>query len=447
MMNVTIIGTGYVGLISGVCLAEVGHKVLCVDLNLKIVNDLNLAIPTIYEKGLPELLEKVVSSRNFSATNRLDLALEEADIVLIAVGTPSKDGAIDLSAIKTVCQSIGEYIKNSEKYISVVLKSTVIPSTTDTVVRNELEKFSGKKLGDFGLGMNPEFLREGNAIEDFCSPDRIIFGYEDEETLSRLVELYKPWDVEKLAMNTRSAELLKYANNTVLATQISIINELANMASALGGIDFQHVVKGLHLDKRWSPLDESGNRISPEILTYLRPGCGFGGSCFPKDIQALRSQGEMLGLDMAVSNAVLSTNDHQPFSVVNILARRLGGLSGKKILVLGLSFKPETDDVRESPAIKIMHGLIKENAIVSAHDPIAVPNFIEEFGASCSHINFCEDWRSAVKSVSVVVIITPWVEYLDLKNIYMKDKTVFDARAYFRNSDLEVFSYLTFGTS
>lgn len=447
MMNVAIIGTGYVGLISGVCLADVGHRVFCVDLNPKIVNDLNLAIPTIYEKGLPELLKKVVSSGNFSATNSLDLALEEADIVLIAVGTPSKDGAIDLSAIKKVCKSLGEYIKNSGKYISVVLKSTVIPSTTDTVIRNELEKFSGKKLGDFGLGMNPEFLREGNAIEDFCSPDRIIFGYEDEKTLSILAELYKPWNVEKLTMNTRSAELLKYANNTVLATQISVINELANVASALGGIDFEDVVKGLHLDKRWSPQDESGNRIFPEILTYLRPGCGFGGSCFPKDVQALRSQGETLGLEMAVSNAVLSTNDQQPLSVVNIIARRLGGLSGKKILVLGLSFKPETDDVRESPAIKIVHGLIKENAIVSAHDPVAASNFIEEFGASASRINFCEDWRSAVESASVIVIITPWAEYLDLKNISMKDKTVFDARGYFRKSDLEVLSYLTFGTS
>ena len=446
-MKVAIVGTGYVGLISGVCLAEVGHQVCCVDLNPKIVDDLNSAMPTIYENGLPELLAKVVSNGSFSATTSVNVALEGADVVMIAVGTPNKDGAIDLTALKSACRSVGNFIKEATRYISVVVKSTVIPSTTDTVVRSELERFSDKKLGQFGLGMNPEFLREGNAIDDFRNPDRIIFGHEDDETLSRLTELYRPWNVEKLAMNTRSAELLKYANNTVLATQISLMNELANVASALGGVEFQDVVRGLHLDKRWSPINESGGRTFPEILSYLKPGCGFGGSCFPKDVEALRHQGKMLGLEMSLADAVLTVNQRQPGNVVNILSRTLGSLSDKHILILGLSFKPDTDDVRESPALKILQGLIKEQVKISAHDPIAITNFKDMFIEESEKVDFVEDWQSIVVKTDVIILVTPWTQYAKLKNIPMADKTLFDARAYFNKSDLDVFKYVTFGTS
>jgi UDPglucose 6-dehydrogenase/GDP-mannose 6-dehydrogenase len=288
-MRVGIIGTGYVGLVSGICLAAKGHSVTCVDLNQAIVDRLNGGTPHIHERGLPELLSEVRRQGLFAATCDLDAALDGADLVLIAVGTPSKDGVIDLGQIVAAARSIGAYLRRRDRFLSVVVKSTVVPGTTDTIVRAAIEEASGKAFPAFGLGMNPEFLREGEAIEDFMEPDRIVLGHEDPETLARLEELYAPWQADKLRVNTRTAELIKYANNALLATQISAINEIANLATAIGGIDVMDVVRGVHLDKRWNPITQDGGRVAPPILTYLVPGCGFGGSCFPKDLQALRS--------------------------------------------------------------------------------------------------------------------------------------------------------------
>lgn len=445
-MRVAVIGTGYVGLISGVCLADKGHKVICVDRDLTIVQRLNAGIPTIHEKGLPAMLSRVVLDNMFSATNSIEAALSDAEIVLVAVGTPSVNGSIDLSAIANVCASIGEFIKNSSRYISVVIKSTVIPSTTDTFIRDQLEKSSEKKLGQFGLGMNPEFLREGKAIEDFNLPDRIVFGYEDLETLTRLELLYQAWDADKLAMSTRSAELVKYANNMLLATQISAINEIANLSAMLGGIDFEDIIKGIHLDKRWSPILDSGDRVKPQILSYLEPGCGFGGSCFPKDVEAFRSQGESLGLKMQLSNAVLNINYDQPFQVATILQKNLGSIEGKEILVLGLAFKPDTDDVRESPALKIITDLINRGVHVTAHDPIAISNFKKCLNNSEAVI-FVDDWRQELDHFDTIVVITSWAEYIEIGNYQLESKTIFDARGMYDKGDLDCANYLTFGSS
>ena len=374
-MNITIIGTGYVGLVSGVCLASRGHNVTCVDINLEIVEKLNKGEVTIYEKDLKSLLKKTLLENKFRATTDLGQALQSASIVIIAVGTPSLDnGLIDLSYIKKVSQTLGRYIGSTNRFITVIVKSTVIPGTTDGLVREEIEKFSSKKIGQFGLGMNPEFLREGNAVDDFINPDRIILGYESDKTCLLLKELYKSWNVDKLYVNTRTAELIKYANNMMLATQISATNELANLAFALGGIDIMDVVKGVQLDKRWNPII-NGSRTNPEILRYLIPGCGFGGSCFTKDINALKSQGKSLGVKMSVADSILDTNNDQPYQVVKILESEFKNLFKKKILILGLAFKPETDDVRESPTIKIVTDLLRKKALVSAHDPVAVENF------------------------------------------------------------------------
>lgn len=446
-MKIAVIGTGYVGLISGVCLAKVGHHVTCVDLNKSIVERLNSAIPTIYEEGLPELLEEVVHSGNFVVTEKIKIALENSDLVLVAVGTPSAKGEIDLSFIGSACSSIGEFIRDCDRFISVVIKSTVIPGTTDTFVKESLEKASGKKLGEFGLGMNPEFLREGKAIDDFSNPDRIVLGYEDSKTLNLLQELYRSWECEKLPMNSRSAELVKYANNVLLATQISTINELANVSSSLGGVNFENVCRGIHLDKRWSPILDSQERIYPDILTYLVPGCGFGGSCFPKDVQALRSQGQALGQDMKVLNAVLDVNDQQPYQVSTILKRKLGILLDKEILILGLSFKPGTDDVRESPALKIIPDLITQGARLVAHDPIAAPHFKEILGSDSESVHFTDNWTKAVVTAEVIVLVTAWDEYLGLSELDILDKTVFDCRDLFKNQSLTVDNYLKFGNT
>ena len=342
-----VVGTGYVGLVSGVCLAAKGHYVTCVDINPNVVAKLNKGVPHIYECGLEELLKDSLNARQFSATTDLHAGLKTADLVIIAVGTPTRDGVIDLTYVREAARSIGAYMKATGRSLAVVVKSTVVPGTTDTVVKQEIEAALGLKFPAFGLGMNPEFLREGEAIVDFMEPDRIVLGHEDNRTLALLEELYAPWSCDKVRVNTRTAELIKYANNALLATQISAINEIANLSAAVGGIDIMDVVRGVALDKRWSPVVD-GKRVSPPILDYLIPGCGFGGSCFPKDVKALRSQGRNLGLEMSLLNSVLEVNDAQPDQVVRILESHLGDLAGRRVLVLGLAFKPGTDDVRES---------------------------------------------------------------------------------------------------
>jgi UDPglucose 6-dehydrogenase/GDP-mannose 6-dehydrogenase len=448
-MKLAVVGTGYVGLVSGVCLAAKGHDVTCVDLNPDIVARLNRAEPTIHERGLPELLAEVHAAGNFRATTGIAEALADAETVILAVGTPSENGVIDLKYIRAAAAEIGALLRDRDGYLSVIVKSTVVPGTTDTVVREEIEAASGKILGEgFGLGMNPEFLREGEAIEDFMDPDRIVFGHEDETTLRHLRTLYAPWDVDKIEVNTRTAELIKYANNCLLATQISAVNEIANLAAAVGGIDVMDVMAGVHLDKRWNPILGEGHnsgRADPKILTYLIPGCGFGGSCFPKDVQALRSQGEAVGLKMEMLNAVLSVNEAQPGQVRRILEMDMGSLEGRRVLLLGLAFKPETDDVRESASLRIAADLLDAGATLAAHDPIATENFVRAFGERSGEIAFTGDWRSELAASEVVVIATRWSDYAEVADLAGPGQTVFDARRMIEPARLGAAGYLTIG--
>ena len=276
MMKLAVIGTGYVGLVSGVCLASKGHKVSCFDINSSNINKLNKGICPIYENGLDDLLLSSKDNLDFCILDsQTESELLNFDAILVAVGTPTIDGKSDLSQIASVGKMMGRLIKSSQKYISIIIKSTVLPGTTDTFFKSIVEAESGKSVGDFGLGMNPEFLREGNAIEDFQNPDRIIFGFEDEKTLDNLRLIYKPWDCEKIELNTRSAEMMKYVNNALLATLISTINEYSNIARAVENINFEKVMQGVHLDNGWSPIDQQGNKIKPKIIDYLLPGCGW----------------------------------------------------------------------------------------------------------------------------------------------------------------------------
>lgn len=444
-MRVAIIGTGYVGLVSGVCLAAKGHAVACVDLNPETVERLNGGKPHIHEKGLPELLSDVRTKGLFKATTDLESALEGCDLVIVAVGTPSKDGVIDLRQVVGAARAIGAHLRKHDRFMSVVVKSTVVPGTTDTVVRAAIEDASGKAFPAFGLGMNPEFLREGEAIGDFMDPDRIVLGHEDSQTLALLEELYAPWQVDKVRVNTRTAELIKYANNALLATQISAINEIANLAAAIGGIDIMDVVRGVHLDKRWNPIAADGSRISPPILTYLVPGCGFGGSCFPKDVQALRSLGQQHGLPMQLANAVLDVNDAQPGQVLDILARDLKNIVGKKVLVLGLAFKPETDDVRESASLKIVKQLVAGGAHVTAHDPIAIDNFRRALGHIAKDVAFVDDWKGEVSESAAIVVATKWRDYQALADMDLGGKILLDARRMFAPSAMTNATYRTIG--
>jgi UDPglucose 6-dehydrogenase len=443
-MNITIVGAGYVGLVSGVCFAVKGHAVTCVEVNSELLAQLSAGKPTIHEQGLAELLERALESHRFEATNDLAHALDRSDIVVIAVGTPSNNAGIDLGPLREVARSIGQYLSNRDRFLAIVVKSTVIPGATDTIVRSAIEEASGKRFPAFGLGMNPEFLREGEAVNDFMEPDRIVLGYEDERTLRLLEELYAPWGVAKIRVNTRTAELIKYANNVLLATQISAMNEIANLADALGGIDVMDVVEAIRLDKRWNPVTERG-RLSPGILSYLVPGCGFGGSCLPKDIQALRSQGVEKGLPMHLVRAVAAINDSQPLQVIEIIEREVQSLAKQTILVLGLAFKPDTDDVRQSASLKIVESLLEKEAHVVAHDPVAIESFKAALGGTAKLVTFVRDWKDSAAGADVIIIATAWTEYRELAEMNLAGKILFDARRMFEPSAITSGRYLSIG--
>ena len=449
-MKVSIIGSGYVGLVSGVCLAAKEHDVTCLDTRKEVVDKLNNGEAPIHEEGLPDLLMEVLGAGHFRAEFMEAGKLAGSDIILLAVGTPTTDGMIDLVQIEAASRTIGAFIQSTGDKVCLVVKSTVVPGTTDTFVRQIIEDESGKKIGDFGLGMNPEFLREGDAIIDFMQPDRIVLGHEDGLALERLEELYAPWDCEKIRVNSRTAEMIKYANNCLLATQISATNELANIAAAIGGIDIMDVMQGVHLDGRWSPM-LADKRVSPGILSYLIPGCGFGGSCFPKDVQAMRRAGEEAGIQPHLLEAVLEINRTQPSQVVKLLAAGLGDLKDKTILLLGLAFKPGTDDIRESVSLRVIEDLDKFGALVLLHDPIATENCREIFPATERRI-YVDEWRASVASADAVVVITKWDEYRALTSdptvsALLNRMTIVDAHRMFDPTELPGSNYLAIGRS
>jgi UDPglucose 6-dehydrogenase/GDP-mannose 6-dehydrogenase len=406
-MKIAVVGTGYVGLVSGVCLAEKGHEVVCVDNDLNKVEKINAGVSPIYEKGLNELLQKNIGAR-LKASNDLAAAIEDADLSLIAVGTPFDGNEIDLSYISRVSTEIGEALKNKSDYHVVVVKSTVVPGTTDAVVLPLLEQASGKQAGkDFGVGMNPEFLREGAAIEDFMYPDRIVLGGIDDNTHNLLTKLYAPFaGVDVITTNNKTAEMIKYTSNSLLATLISFSNEIGNLCAAIGGIDALEVMKGVHLDKRISPILESGERVKPVLTTYLEAGCGFGGSCFPKDVKALISHGKKVGQPMELLSSVISINKKQPQQVLDRLSKHFSDLSGVRVAILGLAFKPDTDDMRESPAIPIVRELLRRNAKITAFDPVAENEAKKVFADG--GVIYCSSIEETLEHAEAVLLLTRW---------------------------------------
>lgn len=446
-MNLAVIGTGYVGLVSGVCLASKGHNVTCFDINKRTINDLKKGVSPIFEKGLESLLASTKENLSFCVLDsENERNIMSFDAVLVAVGTPTTNDRTDLSQIESVGYLMGRLIRNSDKYISIIIKSTVIPGTTDTFFKDILEKESNKKLGDFGLGMNPEFLREGNAVEDFLAPDRIVLGYEDAKTLQILNDIYKYWDCEKVSVNSRSAEMMKYVNNALLATLISTVNEYSNIARRIGNVDFDHVMHGVHLDNRWSPLDISGKKIYPKIIDYLKPGCGYGGSCFPKDVMAITRLADDIGVTPKILSAVIDVNDNQPRVILDILKGKVNGLGNKRVLLLGLAFKPDTDDVRDSISLKLLSLLEGQVRSLAAHDPIAIENAKRSLDSKVN-VDFVKDWRAYLAHADIVIIATNWSEYIDLTvtvlNNALDGKIVFDTRGLLTASKLPNVTYLT----
>ncbi|MGF3585197.1 MAG: UDP-glucose dehydrogenase family protein [Thermoplasmatota archaeon] len=405
-MNIAIVGTGYVGLVTGACFAKLGHKVICVDINREKIQKINEGVPPIFEKDLEELL--TTYKKNIAATTDYKTAIMNSDITFICVGTPTlKNGSIDLSFVKDSTISIAKVLKEKKQWHLVVVKSTVLPGTTKNVVLPLLEKYSGKKVGmDIGLGMNPEFLKEGVAIEDFLKPDRIVIGAYDKKSREKLRELYKNFSCPIVETDLSSAEMIKYASNAFLATKISFINEIGNMCKKIG-IDTYTVAEGMGLDKRIG-------------RAFLDSGIGWGGSCFPKDIGALISWAQEIKEQTRIIQSTKQVNDEQPLKLVIILKKYIPNLRGKTIGVLGLAFKPNTDDIRESRAIPIIQQLINEGANIKAYDPEAMKNFKKLY----PNINYCTTASEALDS-DAVLILTKWDEF---KNLNYKGKIVFDGR-------------------
>jgi len=403
-MNISVLGAGYVGLVTGTCLAEFGHQVICIDIDQTKVDSINKGISPIYEKGLSKLLKK--NKKKIHATTDISSAIKKSDITFICLGTPSKkDGSIDLSFIKKGSVEIGKNLKEKKWHV-VVVKSTVLPGTTKDFVIPILEKNSGKKAGvDFGVSMNPEFLKEGKAVQDFLDPDRIVIGSYDDKTKKVMQKLYKDFDCPKILTGITEAEMIKYASNAFLATKISFINEIGNLCKKLG-IDTYEIADGMGYDKRIE-------------RAFLNSGIGWGGSCFPKDVKALIAKAGEMGEKSYILNEIVRVNELQPMKLIELLKKHIPKLKGKEIGILGLSFKKDTDDIRESRAIPVIKKLIEEKAIVKAYDPKAVENFKQLF----PKIKYCGS-NEVLKS-HAVLILTDWDEF---KKFNYKGKIVIDGR-------------------
>lgn len=412
-MKISVIGSGYVGSVTAACFAELGHEVICLDIDKRKTDLINEGIPPIYEEGLGELLQKH-AGKNLTATTDYESAIRKTDISFICVGTPSaEDGSIDLSIVRAATTSIGTVLAKKEGYHVVVVKSTVVPETTEKFVIPLLEESSGKIAGkDFGVAMNPEFLREGKAVYDFMNPDKIVIGAIDQKSGDLVSKIYETFKCGIIRTNPSTAEMIKYANNSLLATKISFANEIGNICKRLK-INTYEVMEAVGKD----------SRISPK---FLNSGAGFGGSCFPKDVKALIRKAKEIGYSPLLLESVIEVNEKQPILMIEMLQRKIGSLEGKKVAVLGLAFKNETDDVRESRAIPVIAELLRLGAKVSAYDPMAIENMRRIFPT----VEYFGNARDALQGADACLVMTEWDEFKQLDSEFeaMKEKIVIDGR-------------------
>ncbi|MED4691883.1 UDP-glucose/GDP-mannose dehydrogenase family protein [Peribacillus frigoritolerans] len=410
-MKIAVLGTGYVGLSTGVCLSEIGHNVICIDTDEQKIKSLRQGISPIYEPGLENLLIQNAAAGRLLFTTSHREALNGAEIIIIAVGTPQmEDGGADLSYIEQAAKDIAANLVQSSV---VVIKSTV-PVGTNDFIKSIIEEHCNESVS-FNMVSNPEFLRQGSAVMDTMQADRIIIGSENDEAAKKVQEMYRPLNVPFILTSIRSAEMIKYASNAFLATKISFINEVANLCGVVGA-DVKDVAKGMGKDKR---IGEA----------FLQPGIGYGGSCFPKDVKALLHTANLNGVHFSLLKETVAINDFQQELLVTKAINRLGDLKGKKVAMLGLAFKPETDDMREAPSIKIARSLTKLGAEVVAYDPVAIDN---AKNILVDTIRFASTVREAAVNADAVFIVTEWKEFrlLDLKTLMttMRRPIVFDGR-------------------
>ncbi len=433
-MKITVVGTGYVGLVTGTCLAETGNHVCCVDIDERKVNKLRNGQITIYEPGLEKLFERNLKEERLSFTTDLKEGLEDSEIVFLALPTPpGEDGSADLKYVLGVADHIGKLLTD---YKIIIDKSTVPVGTAEKVHAAIAKNYNG----EFDVVSNPEFLREGVAVEDFMKPDRIVIGTTSDRAKALLTELYGPYVRQGnpiIFMDERSAELTKYAANAFLATKISFMNEIAQMCERLGA-DVDMVRKGIGSDER------IGKR-------FLFPGIGYGGSCFPKDVKALIYSAKEVAYDFSILDAVTEVNERQKVHLVSKIRRYYNNdLAGKKFAVWGLAFKPNTDDIREAPALEIISALLDSGASVCAFDPEAVNNVKQIFG---DRINFAETQYDCIENADALIVATEWNEFRtpDFDKILsqLKDPVIFDGRNVFDVQVMEKkgFHYESIGRS
>ena len=420
-MHIAVIGTGYVGLVTGACFAEFGVDVTCVDIDAAKIARLTAGEMPIYEPGLEQLVTKNMQSGRLNFTTDLKQAVEQALVIFLAVGTPPKtDGSPDMTFVNAAATSIAQHMNG---YKVIVTKSTV-PIGTGERLRKLIRENLKSRL-NFGVVSNPEFLREGAAINDFMRPDRVVIGSSDEEAIAIMRDLYRPLyliEAPFVLTSLEAAELTKYAANAFLATKISFINEIATMCESIG-CDVHDVARAIGMDRR------IGSK-------FLHPGPGFGGSCFPKDTQALASVAQEFGCDSLIVDAVIEVNRRQRLAMVPKIEKLVGDLKGKTIAILDLAFKPETDDMREAPSISIIKGLLERGAKISAYDPVAV----SEAKLVLPEITYAEDEYSAVTDADALVFVTEWNQFraLDMVRIrdLMKQPRIADLRNIYQPEDM-----------
>ncbi len=412
-MRLSFIGAGYVGLVSASGYASLGNECICIDVDPNKVDLINKGVAPIYEEGLDGLLSRLSSEGKIKAYSDYS-RIAGSDVIFICVGTPSrKDGSIELDYVKASSEKVGRELRNASGFPVVVVKSTVIPGTTSGFILPLLEKASGKTAGkDFGVAMMPEFLKEGTALKDFLEPDRLVIGYDDAQTLSLLKKMHTAFNCPIADVPLSTAEMIKYASNSFLSTKISFINQLANLCERIG-VDIDRVAYGMGLDRRIGPH-------------FLKAGPGFGGSCFPKDVKALMAFSSEKGIEPTLLEAVMEINYLQPLRMLE-LAGGENGLRGRRVAVLGLAFKPDTDDIRESPAITLVEELMKLECPISAYDPKAADNFRKMFPKA----RYCGSLEEALADSEACFIVTDWKEFerpLSYYEGHMKHPLIIDSR-------------------
>jgi len=410
-MRISVIGGGYVGLVTGTCFAKLGHNVTIIDVDPIKVQSINKGQPPIFENGLEDLL-KENAGKSLRASTGYE-SLGNAELVFICVGTPpNPDGSANLMYIESASNSIGTALKTNPHYCVVVVKRTVPPGTTEKIVQPAVLRASRKTESEIGFAMNPEFLREGRAVEDFMQPDRIVIGCNDLRAGKQVAKVYEKMNAPVIRTGLTAAEMIKYTSNAFLATKISFSNEIGNICKHLG-IDVYEVMKGVGLDQRIGPL-------------FLNAGAGFGGSCFPKDVSALVSLAQATGETPILLQSVLEVNEQQPHRMIALLEKRLGNLSGKRIAVIGLAFKDNTDDIRDSRAIPVIQELLRRGASVAAYDPMARPPMQKVFPT----IEYGSSAAEVLRGSEGCLIMTEWPEFsrLDTEFDLMARRIIIEGR-------------------